>query len=310
MGKVVVLLFIAISFSSFFVLTYKKKDNVFNIACVQEMYIDNGSYRYYDEDSTYTRGEDSCIKNFIGIFPDKKDTIIIYRLNEELNDFSEKFTFWFSKNKTGSITFSCSGEKVNVSFDKKNTIIVNGDEYIVNKEYYIFLKQKIITETSILDLAFFLKDGYGDYAQLLEPLNKNWRNQKENNKHKIISTIIKNKNNQTDNKYFNHKIDYKYNKKGILESVSSKEGFKKKIVEENNEYFIYKIERLINERAIVNEYLYKNKKTLFDSIVGSHEEYSNSKTSYYSKYQANLITKTVRSKPKNIREILAYIKQS
>ena len=63
-----------------------------------------------------------------------------------------------------------------MTFVENNTILVENDTYTLNNEYYKFLKQKIVVEKSILDLAFFLKDGYGDYYQALEPLNKNWRN--------------------------------------------------------------------------------------------------------------------------------------
>lgn len=200
------------------------------------------------------------------------------------------------------------GDNIKITFRKKNNVLVNNDKYQVNNEYYNFLKQKILFERSILDLAFFLKDDYGDYANSLEPLNKNWRNQNENNKHKIIYAIIKNQNNQTDDNYFNHKIDYNYNNKGMLQSISGGEGFKKEFVDENNKNYIYKIEKSINERAFDNEYLYKNKETLFDSIVGNRAMYSNATTYYYTKYQSKLEFKEVVVKPKNLKEIIVMMK--
>lgn len=287
----------------------KKNDSSYTLAFVKDVYVDEGNYTYNDEaDSIYNKGDGERTENFIGVFSKKNDTIIIYKLHKDLSEQPEKFSFWLKKINNQSITFYCSmGDNIKITFRKKNNVLVNNDKYQVNNEYYNFLKQKILIEKSILDLAFFLKDGYGDYAHSLEPLNKNWRNQKENNKHKIIYASIKNKNNQTDDKHFNYKIDYNYNKKGMLQSISGEESFKKEFVDENNKYFIYKIEKSINERATIFQDLYLNKKTLFDSIVGSYEQYSNSKTTYFTKYQSKLKTKNVYSKPKNIQEALQLL---
>ena len=308
MKKLTFIFFIICLSFSFYIQKPKKINIKYKLALVQEIDIDKGSYRYYNGDSTYTKGEGTIIETFIGIFPKSNDTVTVYKLNSDKSEKPEKFTFWSKKNKAQSITFFCSGEEVKVTFGNKNNVIVNRDNYVVNNEYYTFLKQKVLVEASILDLTFFLKDGYGDYSELLEPLNKNWRNQKENNTHKIISAIIKNKNNQTDEQFFSYKFDYKYNKNGVLQSISGENSFNKNFSNQNNKYLIYSINRSINERATDNEYFYKNKKTLFDSIIGNRERNSNETTYYYTKYQSKLKIISTNNKPKNFKEIYKFFK--
>ncbi|WP_309607477.1 hypothetical protein [Flavobacterium sp.] len=307
MKKLIVMFFIISSCLSFYVLKSKNQNHIYNVAFVQEMYIDKGSYRYYNEDSTYTKGENSNVKNFIGIFPKLNDTVTIYKLNTDKSEKAEKFNFWSKKNKAQSITFFCSGEEVKVTFGNKNDIIVNSDKYVVNNEYYNFLKQKVFVEASILDLTFFLKDGYGDYAQMLDPLNKNWRNQKENNTHKIISATIKNKNNQTDDQYFNYKFIYKYDENGVLKSIEGENRYNKNFINNTGKYIQYSILNGENERSLTEQILYKNKKTLFDSIVGNIEQYSISKTKFYTKYQSKLKILVLNKKPRNINEIFKIL---
>jgi hypothetical protein len=293
MRKIYILILFSCFISSYDILKQKKNNSNFIVAYLEDIYIDK-------------RGKQ--INNFIGIFPKTKDTVTIYNLNNDQKEASEKILFWSKKINIHSITFYCTEQdEVKVTFSNQNNIIVNNDIYTVNNEYYIFLKQKIFEEQSILDLAFFLKDGYGDYSQTLEPLNKNWRNQKENNTFKIIKAKIKNRDFQTDNQFFTFEIDYKYTKSGSLQSVSGENSFNKKLVKQNNKYIIYSIDRSINERASDNEYLYKNKKTLFDSITKTREVFSNATTSYYTKYQSKLKFKSVEEKPKNINQILKIL---
>lgn len=199
------------------------------------------------------------------------------------------------------------GDNIKVSFNNQNKIAVNNDTYQVNKEYYQFLKEKILIEKSVLDLAFFLKDGYGDYEESLEPLNKNWRNQKEDNRFKIIKANIKNKNYQTDDQFFSYEFTYKYTKRGIVENILGQNSFTKRKIKENNKYLVYVTDRSVNERASVQEYLYKNKKTFFDSIVGSRIRYSDAVTYHYKKFQSILKTINIATKPSNIRDILKLL---
>ena len=283
---------------SCFILSFciSKPDKNYTLAFIKEICINKGELEK-------NNGEKE-INNFVGIFPKSNDTINIFKLDNEKNEKPEMFSFWIKKKNSQSITFYCSEEEVKVTFSNRNNINVNNDTYTVNNEYYIFLKQKILAENSIMDLTFFLKDGYGDYAQSLEPLNKNWRNLKENNAHKIISAKIKNKNFQTNAQFFNYKFNYKYSKNGTLQSISGENSFNKSLIKENSKFLIYSIDRSLNERATDTEYLYKNKKTLFDSIVGNREKYSNATTYFYTKYQSKLKQITVNYKPRSVKEII------
>jgi hypothetical protein len=307
MKKIVVLLiFIFILFS--FCAKETKNKSPYIIAFVEDVYIDKFSEIENGTDlHDSIIGEGEKIEKFLGIFPKENDTVTIYKLNSNSTEDLEKFSFWYRKsNKINSIIFHFSepDEDIKVVFKTNNSISIGNDEYFVNNEYYKYLKKNILINKSVLDLAFFLKDGLGDYAQHLLPLNKNWRNQDENTTHKIISAKIKNKNFQTDNQYFNYTINYKYTKKGILKSVSGNDFFNKKYINQNKKYIHYIITKSINERAIIKENLYTNKKTLFDSIIGIYEQNSNSKTTYYTKYQSKLKTKRLYSKPKNLQELL------
>lgn len=310
MKKIFTFLFFTFLLLSFCVKKPEENNSNYTLASVREVYIDRGSETENETDkSDYEQGDGERIENFIGVFPKKNDTVSIYKLNDDLTEIQENFLFWSRKKlvKNNVIFYSSNKESIKLTFGNKNNIFVNNDVYSVNLEYYNFLKQKILNEQSILDLAFFLKDGYGDYAQTLEPLNKNWRNQKENKIHKIICAKIKNKDNQTNNQFFHYKINYKYRNDGILESISGENRFNKKFVSENVRQIEYEISNGENERSFVKEYIYKNKETLLDSIVGSAEQYSISKTSYYTKYQSLLKFKTVNRKPNNVQDILMLL---
>jgi hypothetical protein len=300
MRKKSILILFSAFILSFNILKEKKDTANFMIAYLEDIYIDKGDRENHN-------GE-KVINIFIGIFPKVNDTVTIYKLNNDQKEKPEIFSFWSKKINNHSITFYCAEQDdVKVTFANQNNIIVNNDTYTVNNEYYLFLKQKIYKEQSILDLAFFLKDGYGDYAQTLEPLNKNWQNQKENNTFKIIKAEIKNRNFQTDDQFFNYKISCDYSEEGLLQIVSGENSFNKKLIKQNNKYLIYTINRLINERASDIEYLYKNKKTLFDSIIGNRESFSNATIYYYTKYQSKLKFMNVGKKPKNFNEILKIL---
>ncbi|UWY29900.1 hypothetical protein N4T20_08125 [Flavobacterium sp. TR2] len=287
----------------------KKDDSSYTLAFIKDVYIDEGNYTFNgSNDSVYTKGEGERTENFIGVFPKENDTVAIYKLNKDLNEKPEKFSFWSKKKNNQTITFYCSmGDDIKITFGNQNNIIINNDTYEVNKEYYTFLKQKILIEKSVLDLAFFLKDGYGDYEESLEPLNKNWRNQKEDNRFKIIKAKIKNKNYQTDDQFFSYEFTYKYTKRGIVENILGQNSFTKKKIEENNKYLVYVTDRSVNERALVQEYLYKNKKTFLDSIVGSRIRYSDATTYHYKKFQSILKTINIATKPSNLRDILKLL---
>jgi hypothetical protein len=310
MRKIVIICSVSFMTLSFCVFKLKKDNTGYTLAFVKEIYIDKGSEMDNNKGETvYTQGDGKRIENFLGIFPKNNDTITIYKLKNNNTEKLEKFSFWSKKEiKNNRIVFYCSlGDAVKVVFTK-NKIIVDNDIYIVNNEYFKFLKQKVFNEGSILDLVFFLKDGYGDYAQSLESLNKNWRNQKENSTHKIVSVKIRNRDYQTDDQFFEYKIDYRYKKDGELQSISGEGRYNKDFVEENKKYIKYSIEDGKNERSSSNEDLYKNKKTLFDSISGSWIQNSTVRTSYFTKYQSKLEFIDVVKKPKDIEEVIKLLK--
>lgn len=284
----------------------KKNDNEFLIAFVEDIYIDKDS-EFYESNSNDE--EEMSKEKFIGIFPKNNDTISIYKLNVDVTEKPDVFSFWSKNKKNKSIVF-CNSEKdeIKITFNSENEISVENDIYKVNKEYYQFLEQRILEEKSIVDLAFFLKDGYGDYAQTLNILYKNWKNQKYNPNHKILFANIKNKNSQTDDQYFNYKLRYIYDEKGILQKITGSSNFNKIYINETKKYKHFTINRTLNERASIKEELFTNKITLFDSIVVTSEQYSISKLKYYTKYQSKLKSILVEKRPKNVDQINDYLK--
>ncbi len=299
MKRIFILVIVSCLLLSFCYSKSENKKNLFELAFLKEIYINKG-------EQENNKGEKET-RNFIGIFPKSNDTIKIYKFNNEERENLELFSFWSNKKGNNSIIFFCSGNEIKVIFENQNKIIIDNDIYTVNNEYYSFLKQKILEENSILDLVFFVKDGYGDYSELLEPLNKNWRNQKENNSHKIISANIKNKNYQTDDQYFNYKFIYKYDENGVLKSIDGENRYNKKLINDKGKYIQYSISNGENERSFTSQNLFKNKRTLFDSITGNTEQYSISKTTYYTTYQSELKTIVINKKPKSIDEIIKIL---
>lgn len=278
----------------------KSNEPTFQLAFLQEVYIDKSE----NEESN---GEKE-IRNFIGLFPKTNDTITIVKLSNS-KETPEKSLFWIKadiKKECAVLYSSTSNENITVSF-KNNKIQVNNDTYTVNREYFIYLKQKILIDKSILDLVYLLKDGCGDYSQSLELLNKNWNNYKQNTKYRVISATIKNKNEQTDEKYFTYQLNYFYNRNGKVKNISGGNSFNKKFISENKKNIHYSIDKLINERSQIKEDLYINKRSLFDSIIGNYEQYSTAKTFYYVKYQTNLKIVNTYTKPKNIQEIFKLL---
>lgn len=298
MKKALILIILSCLILSFCILKPENNRSDYSLAFVKEIYIDKSS----NED-------EKDIMNLVGIFPKNNDTITVYQLNTNLTEKAQKFSYWVKNKNNNSIVFKCteSEESIKVVFDKNNTVTVENDVYTLNNEYYKFLKQKILLENSVLDLAYFLKDGYGDYSQSLEPLNKNWRNQKENNTHRIISAKIKNKNFQTDNQFFNYSIHYKYDNKGKLLSILGGNRYNKKYLLENNHFTKWAIENVVNERSNSESILFINKKTLFDSISGNWTQNSTNRTSYFLKYQSVLKYVNVTKRPNRLEEIIQLL---
>lgn len=296
MKRSVILLLISLLTLSFCISRSESIRKTYTLAYVQNVYVD------YNLEGG--EGDSKRIENFIGIFSSDNDTTSIYKLNNNLSEIEDQYFFWSKKKNENSIDFySFEDSNIRVVFKENDSIIVDNDIYIVNKNYYDFLRQKIIREGSVLDLAFFLKDGYGDYRQVLAPLNRNWRNQRMDPKHKIISSKIKNRDYQTDDQFFEYRIEYTYDLNGTLTSISGMNRYNKSFVTENDRFIQYKVTDGGNERSNSEEIIFHNKKTLFDSIVGSYENYGLAETSYFSTYQTKLKTMNVDKKPSVIEAI-------
>jgi len=151
-------------------------------------------------------------------------------------------------------------------------------------------------------LAFFLKDGYGDYDPYLEILTrKNWRNQKENPHHKIITVDVKNKNNQTDDQFHHWRAVYTYNTLGILKAVSG-QYYDKKLSLNNSFELAYQTRKNL-DRSSIEIQTYQNRKTLRDSAVFSWTQLSTAKDFHYSMKQTKLRLISVEQKPDNFKDI-------
>lgn len=259
---------------------------------IQDIYIDK-------------ENDSKDISNYIGIFPINNDTITIYKLDENLLNEESKTLFWHSKSEKNKNTtfFNSENDSVNVRFEN-NTIFINQDSYELNSEYYQFLKQKVVEEKSILDLAFLVREGYGDYSVFFNLLNKNWKNQTANKNHKIISAKIINRDFQTDDEVFSTNFTYEYTSKGLIKNISGINKYSKKFVTENNKYIHYSIAITQNERASLEQDLYFNKKTHCDSVVGIYEQYSTATSTHYIMYQSKLKQVALKNNSKSLAEII------
>lgn len=278
----------------------------YTLAFVQEIHVDKGG-----QDNNGEPGgerEETDISNFIGIFPKKNDTIIIYRLQDDIKDRPDQYSFWLEKNgKSKSVVFhSSEGNKLKVSFKGKNTIAVGNDVFTVNDAYYAFLEKKVLSEHSVFDLFWLIQDGYGDYAPFFELLNKNWLNLKKDKRYQIIRVLVKTKNMQIpEDKFYTWTARYKYDKDGELQSISG-ERFNKKRLAENEKYISYSVE-VNQDRYTSDGLLYKNKKTLFDSASVTWEQFSTARTFRYIHYQSKLKLKIIDKKPEGMAEIIKLL---
>ncbi|CAM3749962.1 hypothetical protein FLGE108171_13270 [Flavobacterium gelidilacus] len=275
--------------------------------CVSKPKEEELRYRYaYCQDICIDKeNSNKEVNNYIGIFPNKNDTITIYKLEDKLTKEESRTLFWHTKNYDAqNITFyNSENDSVKVRFEN-NSIYLNNDSYELNNEYFNFLKKKVLEENSILDLAFLVKEGIGDYTSFFELLNKNWRNQTENKSYKIISAKISNKNYQTDDQFFKYTMQFNYNNEGLVNIFSKENSYTKTFISEDNKHIHYSIKKTINERASIDEELYINKETTNDSIIGAYEQYSNAKTTHYIKYQSKLKELESKTELKSLAEII------
>lgn len=248
-------------------------------------------------------------ENYIAIFSTVEDTVTVYKWRIKDGEKPLKIDFWGQRDHTAdAVTFlSSEGANVKVSFLKENQIRVDSDLYRVNKLYYNFLKQKLLVERSALDLAFFVKEGYGDYAVSLEPLlQKNWRNQRENQGHRIIGVQVKNKNEQADGQFHRWNAVYTYTTSGMLQNIKG-EYYNKKLVGNTGTDVKYQIEKNL-DRSAVKIRATQNKKTLLDAVSVDWTQFSTSKEFHYSKYQSKLKQISIDHKPGSFNEVAKLFK--
>lgn len=248
-------------------------------------------------------------ENYVAIFSNVEDTVTIYKWSAKDSEKPLKVDFWGEREHAADVvTFlSSEGANIKVAFLKENQIRIDSDLYKVNKLYYDFLKRKLLIEKSAVDLAFFLKEGYGDYAVSLEPLlQKNWRNQRENSGYRIFGVQVKNKNEQTDDQYHRWNAVYTYTATGVLQSIKG-EYYSKKLVSNTGTEVKYIIEKNL-DRSSVKISATQNKKTLLDAISVDWTQFSTSKEFHYSKYQSKIKQITVDHKPGSFNEITKLFK--
>lgn len=276
------------------------------LAFVQEIHIDKGQQ---DSDGETEGGhEEKEVRNFIGIFPKNNDTITIYRVQDDVTDRPDRYIFWLEKNiKNNSVVFhSSEGNELNVFFKGKNHIVVGNDVFTVNDSYYKFLEKKVLNEGSVLDLYGLVKDGYGDYAPFFELLDKNWLNLKADKSHKIIQVLVKTQNMQVpEDEFYTWEAHYEYNRNGELQRISG-ERFNKKRLGEDEKYIRYSTEEN-QDRYTSTGLQYKNKKTLFDSVAVTWEQFSTARTFRYISYQSKLKRKVTDKKPKDMTEAIELL---
>ena len=247
--------------------------------------------------------------HYIALFSTVEDTVTVYKWNIKDGEKPLKIDFWGQRDHTANaVTFlSSEGANVKVSFLKENQIRVETDLYRVNRLYYNFLKQKLLVERSALDLAFFLKEGYGDYAVSLEPLlQKNWRNQQENPQHRIINVQVKNKNEQAEGQFHQWNAVYSYTTSGMLQNIKG-EYYNKTLVGNTGADVKYQIEKNL-DRSAVRISATQNKKTLMAAVSVNWTQLSTSKEFHYSKYQSRLKQISIDHKPLNFNEIAKLFK--
>lgn len=275
----------------------KSDDRKFKISHLQEITLEKGA---------------KTTENYYAVFYPNNDTVVIYQTAiDDENRLEKKYQYTIGTNSKNSNSIALilkeddqSPEKLKVAFEK-NAVLINDDIYKVNEAYFKFLKQKVLVEKSILEIANLAKDGLGDYAELLKPINKNWSKSSRNKKFQLLSVTTKNKNYQTENQYFKQHVTYTYDKLGDLEKAES-ESFNKVKTDETPKFIKYKIQKS-EDRAASEIELYQNKKTHLDSISVQWEQFSTAKEFSYIRYQSNLETKFSKTKPSE-NEIIGLFK--
>jgi len=275
----------------------KSDDRKFKISHLQEITLEEGA---------------KTTENYYAVFYPNNDTLVIYQTAiDDENQLEKKYKYTIGANSKNSNSIELilkeddqTPEKLKVAFEK-NAVLINDDIYKVNEAYFKFLKQKVLIEKSILEIANLAEDGLGDYAEFLKPINKNWSKSSRNKKFQLLSVTTKNKNYQTDNQYFKQHVTYTYDKLGNLAKAES-ENFNKVKTDETAKFIKYKIQKS-EDRAASEIELYQNKKTLLDSISVQWEQFSTAKEYSYIQYQSKLDTKFSQAKLSD-KEIIKLFK--
>ncbi|MDQ0594001.1 hypothetical protein QFZ37_002370 [Chryseobacterium ginsenosidimutans] len=189
----------------------------------------------------------------------KKDSILYYDVSDNPLNQSLPITFTLKKSKEGnrailSIKENETFDTLNIIFSNKlKTITINKDVYFCNDLYYSELNKSIYNANNILDLVDFLDDNLGDYPYQLNYILKISSNKKyRNNKLKILSAKIYTTRTQSESRDI-WKVNYNYNKNGILISVIKKTndgelGFEKKLIYKKATEYKYKIHKNVESR--------------------------------------------------------------
>ena len=74
-----------------------KNENEFTVAFVQDKYIEKLEIENDKGRSDNLIEGDLITTNYIGLFPKKNDTVIIYKLKNNLKEKPEKLSFWSKK---------------------------------------------------------------------------------------------------------------------------------------------------------------------------------------------------------------------
>ncbi len=277
----------------------EKKNSTQEVAFVEVVNIESEYITNLDTDKKeQVREADSkFVKKLMAHFSPLRDTISIYNLNTK----HLKNTFVLKKIKLNKLILMASKSKDTIPIQfvpETNSILVDSDTYWVNAPYYNFLKLKILNEGSIMAVISLIKDGYGDYCNILAPLvDYKWTNDVLNKDYKIHKVSVKSINYQS---FKNEKYSWNVTYTG---KNANGERFKRTFVEETDKHIIYEIDGTVNERSAYKKVYYKNKKTGLDSIIGNWYTYSKNIEYQYTNYQSKLQVIEMEKKPKDLQSM-------
>lgn len=192
----------------------------------------------------------------------KKDTIFVSKSRfsskiDTKNKFENRFILDASGNKANLLIWN-GNETDTLSFhfiQKGNSILVNQDEYVLNKSYFSFLKKKVLKNKNITEIIDFLDDNLGNYF-LSDEIFLMSSKSKYKNKFQILRAKVKTIKSDSDGLDF-WKISYHYDKNGLLsmKKINEKEEFslikKRKYID--FEKIIFHIEENTAKRSTITQ---------------------------------------------------------